>query len=76
MVTSRLAPISLDFGVARKPVIVQKMELILDDQHLEELNAFLLSPVNYLKKINPNLVKRYFVDGKLTLPKDKEEKEK
>ena len=76
VVTSRLAPISLDFGVARKPVIVQKMELILDDQHLEELNAFLLGPVNYLKKINPNLVKRYFVDGKLTLPKDKEEKEK
>ena len=67
VVTNRLAPISLDFWAARKPIIIQKMELNLDDQHRDELNAFLLNPINYVQKINPNLVKKYFVDGKLTL---------
>ena len=67
VVTNRLAPISLDFWAARKPIIIQKMELNLDDEHRDELNAFLLNPINYIQKINPNLVKKYFVDGKLTL---------
>ncbi len=67
VVTNRLAPISLDFWAARKPIIIQKMELNLDDQHRDDLNAFLLNPINYVQKINPNLVKKYFVDGKLTL---------
>jgi len=67
VITNRLAPISLDFWAARKPIIIQKMELNLDDQHRDELNAFLLNPINYIQKINPNLVKKYFVDGKLTL---------
>ena len=67
VVTNRLAPISLDFWAARKPIIIQKMELNLDDDHRDELNAFLLNPINYVQKINPNLVKKYFVDGKLTL---------
>ncbi|MBB1578651.1 MAG: hypothetical protein HG424_001570 [candidate division SR1 bacterium] len=70
VVTNRLAPISLDFGAARKPIIIQKMELNLDDQHRDELNAFLLNPINYIQKINPNLVKKYFVDGKLTLSQE------
>lgn len=67
VITNRLAPISLDFWATRKPIIIQKMELNLDDQHRDELNAFLLNPINYVQKINPNLVKKYFVDGKLTL---------
>ena len=67
VITNRLAPISLDFWATRKPIIIQKMELNLDDQHRDELNAFLLNPINYIQKINPNLVKKYFVDGKLTL---------
>ena len=70
VVTNRLAPISLDFWAARKPIIIQKMELNLDDQHRDDLNAFLLNPINYVQKINPNLVKKYFVDGKLTLSQD------
>ena len=67
VITNRLAPISLNFWAARKPIIIQKMELNLDDQHRDDLNAFLLNPINYVQKINPNLVKKYFVDGKLTL---------
>ena len=70
VITNRLAPISLDFWAARKPIIIQKMELNLDDQHRDELNAFLLNPINYVQKINPNLVKKYFVDGKLTLSQE------
>ena len=70
VVTNRLAPISLDFWAARKPIIIQKMELNLDDQHRDDLNAFLLNPINYVQKINPNLVKKYFVDGKLTLSQE------
>ena len=70
VVTNRLAPISLDFWAARKPIIIQKMELNLDDQHRDGLNAFLLNPINYVQKINPNLVKKYFVDGKLTLSQE------
>ena len=70
VVTNRLAPISLDFWAARKPIIIQKMELNLDDQHRDELNAFLLNPINYVQKINPNLVKKYLVDGKLTLSQE------
>ena len=70
VVTNRLAPISLDFWAARKPIIIQKMELNLDDEHRDDLNAFLLNPINYIQKINPNLVKKYFVDGKLTLSQD------
>ena len=70
VVTNRLAPISLDFWAARKPIIIQKMELNLDDEHRDELNAFLLNPINYVQKINPNLVKKYFVDGKLTLSQE------
>lgn len=70
VVTNRLAPISLDFWAARKPIIIQKMELNLDDQHRDDLNAFLLNPINYIQKINPNLVKKYFVDGKLTLSQE------
>ena len=70
VVTNRLAPISLDFWAVRKPIIIQKMELNLDDQHRDELNAFLLNPINYVQKINPNLVKKYCVDGKLTLSQE------
>lgn len=70
VITNRLAPISLDFWSARKPIIIQKMELNLDDQHRDDLNAFLLNPINYVQKINPNLVKKYFVDGKLTLSQE------
>ena len=70
VVTNRLAPISLDFWAARKPIIIQKMELNLDDQHRDDLNAFWLNPINYVQKINPNLVKKYFVDGKLTLSQE------
>lgn len=70
VVTNRLSPISLDFWAARKPIIIQKMELNLDDQHRDDLNAFLLNPINYVQKINPNLVKKYFVDGKLTLSQE------
>lgn len=70
VITNRLAPISLDFWAVRKPIIIQKMELNLDDQHRDELNAFLLNPINYVQKINPNLVKKYFVDGKLTLSQE------
>ena len=70
VVTNRLAPISLDFWAARKSIIIQKMELNLDDQHRDDLNAFLLNPINYVQKINPNLVKKYFVDGKLTLSQE------
>ena len=70
VVTNRLAPISLDFWAARKPIIIQKMELNLDDEHRDDLNAFLLNPINYVQKINPNLVKKYFVDGKLTLSQE------
>ena len=70
VVTNRLAPISLDFWAVRKPIIIQKMELNLDDQHRDELNAFLLNPINYVQKINPDLVKKYFVDGKLTLSQE------
>ena len=70
VITNHLAPISLDFWAARKPIIIQKMELNLDDQHRDELNAFLLNPINYVQKINPNLVKKYFVDGKLTLSQE------
>ena len=70
VITNRLAPISLDFWAARKPIIIQKMELNLDDQHRDDLNAFLLNPINYVQKINPNLVKKYFVDGKLTLSQE------
>ena len=70
VITNRLAPISLDFWAARKPIIIQKMELNLDDQHRDDLNAFLLNPINYVQKINPNLVKKYFIDGKLTLSQE------
>ena len=70
VITNRLAPISLDFWAARKPIIIQKMELNLDDEHRDDLNAFLLNPINYIQKINPNLVKKYFVDGKLTLSQE------
>ncbi|MDO4713133.1 MAG: hypothetical protein Q4B28_00205 [bacterium] len=63
--THRLAPIALDFGTVRSPVIIQKMELYLMDSAIEELNRFVLAPVKYLEALNANLVKRYFQDGKL-----------
>lgn len=63
--THRLAPIALDFGGARSPVIIQKMELYLVDTAIEDLNRFVLTPLKYLQSINANLVKRYFKDGVL-----------
>lgn len=60
--TSRLAPIAIDFGKLRSPLIIQRLEFILNDTDLDPINQFLLDPVSSISKINPNLAKRYFTD--------------
>ena len=68
LATNRLSQISLDFGEIRRPVIVQRLIFDLDEKSRDIINAFLLDPIGYLKKLNPRLVEVYFKDGKLTAP--------
>ena len=68
LATNRLSQISLDFGEIRRPVIVQRLIFDLDEKSRDIINAFLLDPIGYLKKLNPRLVEAYFKDGKLTAP--------
>ena len=75
LATNRLSQISLDFGEIRRPVIVQRLIFDLDEKSRDIINAFLLDPIGYLKKLNPRLVEVYFKDGKLTAPvKETQEK--
>lgn len=75
LATNRLSQISLDFGEIRRPVIVQRLIFDLDEKSRDIINAFLLDPIVYLKKLNPRLVEVYFKDGKLTAPvKETQEK--
>ena len=60
MLTHELNPIALDFLEARRPVIVQWFTLTLDEAHLEQLNEVKSDAKEYLKKINPALVNKYF----------------
>lgn len=66
--TSRLAPIAIDFGKLRSPLIIQRLEFMFNDTDLDPINQFLLDPVSSISKINPNLAKRYFTDWQLNLP--------
>ena len=68
LATNRLSQISLDFGEIRRPVIVQRLVFDLNEKSRDIINAFLLDPIEYLKKLNPRLVEVYFKDGKLTAP--------
>ena len=68
LATNRLSQISLDFGEIRRPVIVQRLIFDLNEKSRDIINAFLLDPIGYLKKLNPRLVEVYFKDGKLTAP--------
>ena len=68
LATNRLSQISLDFGEIRRPVIVQRLAFDLNEKSRDIINAFLLDPIEYLKKLNPRLVEVYFKDGKLTAP--------
>ena len=58
----------MDFGEIRRPVIVQRLAFDLNEKSRDIINAFLLDPIEYLKKLNPRLVEVYFKDGKLTAP--------
>jgi len=62
MLTHELNPIALDFLEARRPVIVQWFTLTLDESHLEQLNEVKSDAKEYLKKINPALVNKYFTN--------------
>jgi len=64
VVNNTIKPISIDFWEKRRPVIVQWFALILAEDQQETLNTFLLNPLEYLRKLNPALVKRYFDDEK------------
>lgn len=64
IISNELSPLALDFGHQRRPVVVQGLKLYLNDQHVEELNRFLLDPLAYLKSLNPALVKKYFTPKK------------
>jgi hypothetical protein len=64
VVNNTIKPISIDFWEKRRPVIVQWFALILAEDQQETLNTFLLNPLEYLRKLNPELVKRYFDDEK------------
>lgn len=64
IVTNELNPISLDFGTARRPVLIQNFSLTLRDDQSEVLNAFVLDPLESLRKINTALVKKYFPEEK------------
>ena len=68
LANNRLNQISLDFGEIRRPVIVQRLIFDLNEKSRDIINAFLLDPIGYLKKLNPRLVEVYFKDGKLTAP--------
>ena len=68
LATNRLSQISLDFGEVRKPIIVQRLVFDLNEKSVDQINAFLLDPIGYLKKINSRMVDVYFKDGKLTAP--------
>ncbi len=57
---SELKPIALDFWATRRPIIVQGLAFSLKDEQLEEISIFMFNPLEYLKKLNPALVKRYF----------------
>ena len=63
-----MSQISLDFGEVRKPIIVQRLVFDLNEKSVDQINAFLLDPIGYLKKINSRMVDVYFKDGKLTAP--------
>ncbi len=60
MLTHELNPIALDFKGVRRPVTVQWFTLTLDEAHLEQLNEVKSDAKEYLKKINPALVNKYF----------------
>ncbi|PZM87046.1 MAG: hypothetical protein DLD55_03420 [candidate division SR1 bacterium] len=62
IINNELHPIAIDFGKNRRPVIVQGLKLIFRDDQTAELNAFLLNPLEYLRNLNPALVKKYFPD--------------
>ena len=47
---------------------MQRLIFDLDEKSRDIINAFLLDPIGYLKKLNPRLVEAYFKDGKLTAP--------
>ena len=68
LATNRLSQISLDFGEVRKPIIVQRLVFDLNEKSVDQINAFLLDPIGYLRKINSRMVDVYFKDGKLTAP--------
>lgn len=44
------------------------MKLQLEDAYLDDIGRFLFNPESFIQKINPKLVERYFVDGKLSAP--------
>lgn len=69
VVTDVLAPIALDFGEVRSPLVFQRFQLVFKEDQQEYLTKFLLDPVEYLRAINPKLVDRYFNDGKLVVEK-------
>ena len=68
LATNRLSQISLDFGEVRKPIIVQRLVFDLNEKSVDQINAFLLDPIGYLRKINSRMVDVYFKDGKLIAP--------
>lgn len=57
---SELKPIALDLWTTHRPIIVQNLAFSLKDEQIEELSIFVFNPLEYLKKLNSALVKRYF----------------
>lgn len=66
--TNRLSQISLDFGEEKPLWTIQKLSFDLNNQSLDKINAFLLDPVDYLRKLNSRLVDKYFKDGVMSYP--------
>lgn len=65
VVTDILAPIALDFGESRSPLVFQRFQLVFKEDQQENLTRFLVDPVAYLRGINPRLTDKYFKEGKL-----------
>lgn len=73
LATNRLNQISLDFWTVRKPLIVQRLSFEFNEKSVDQINAFLLDPIEYMRKINAKLVEVYFKDGKLVAPRIQED---
>lgn len=64
ILTHEINPIAINLWKDRRPVTVRGFSIVLDDEHLEELNEIKSDAKEYLKKINPALVEKYFTKNK------------